>query len=207
MQTPLNPGDIILCDGGAHGDLVDVITHTLPNGIQVVSHSYWTHSMMVWPPDVPIAGAPQEELHVIESTILRGKNGPQINALAARVHDYEPDGAIVALHLSERIRAFLDWGAMWAEAARRLDHDRYNVGELLAYLLRHFPGIQEIPALYRSDEDSEVCSELMAILLRAGGLPGFRPACMPPQALLELGIYSGYTFLLGERPMKGFNSR
>lgn len=193
----LRPGDILLFDGSDKSDVVHIITHVLSNGIQVVSHSRWTHSAMVFDFDIPINGKPQTELNILESTILRGKNGCQLNPLSQRLVDYK-DGAAVALHLKDELRDFPGFlGRMWREAANRLDHDRYNVPELLMYLARHIPIVQEIPGLYKSDDDSEVCGELLAILLRAGGLPGLRPAIMPPEAIAELAIYSGYTWLVG----------
>lgn len=209
MQTetqPLRAGDVILFDAGDRSDVIHLVSHVLPNAIECVSRSAWSHSAMVFDLDAPVNGRDQAELHILESTILRGANGPQLNPLSARLADYT-GGHAIACHLSERIRGFLDFGAMWRFAAGKLGRDRYNVAELLAYLARHIPIVQEIPALYQSDDDSEVCSEFVAQLLQAGGLPGLHPAVMAPEQLAQLRIYSGYSQLVGEpRLMPHFNS-
>lgn len=206
-QVKLRPGDIIVFDGGNADDVVSIVKNIVSDTIQVITHSMLTHCAMVWDFDLPINGQPQNELHLLESTIRDGISGPQLTPLADRLAEYTSHGRVWALLLSDRARAFLDFGSMWNFAATKLSHDRYNVAELLLYLARHVPIVQEIPRLYQSDDDSEVCSELVAMLLRAGGLPGLRPATMPPQAIAELRIYRECVQLCGQpKGIRNFNT-
>jgi hypothetical protein len=171
----------------------------LGDAIELWTDSVLSHSAMVIDPALPVDGQPQRELHIIESTIINGRNGPQINPLEQRLHDYqlENKGRVWGLRLSRRIRAYLDWTVLWDFAASKL-HDHYNIWELGEYILRKLPLVSYIPQLYRPAPDAEVCSELVAELLRAGGLPGLKPPQMPPQALAELRIYEDAQQLLGE---------
>jgi hypothetical protein len=194
-NTPLRAGDVIVFDGGDTSDLVHLATNVLSNGIECVTQSNLSHAAMLWPMDVPVNGKAQTELYIIESTIRDGRNGVQLNPLAQRVAEH---GRTWALRLSARIRAYIDWGTVWATATGKLDRDKYNVGEILMYLLRHVPVVQEIPQLYQSTPGAEVCSELVAELLRAGGIPGLRPATISPQILSELRIYAECIQLAGE---------
>jgi hypothetical protein len=96
---------------------------------------------------------------------------------------------------------------MWKLGAGMLDHDKYNVIEIGEYLARHIPLIQELPVLSQSIPGMEVCSELDAILLRAGGLPGLHPALTSPQVLAELRIYDECVQLAGPpEAIPGFNT-
>ena len=193
-MTPLRPGDVIAFADGDTRDLVAIAENFVSDGIQAVTHSPLTHVAMVWAFDFPINGAPQRELYIIESTIRNGVNGVQLNPLAQRLGEAK---RVAGLLLSARVRAFLDFNAMWHLGAAKLG-DRYDVAEIGAYLARHIPILEEIPALYQPTAGAEVCSELVAMLLRAGGLPGLRPATMPPQAIAELRIYEEQIPLAGD---------
>jgi hypothetical protein len=198
MNAPLRAGDIVLFDGGNTSDVLHLITNVLSNGIEVYSRSKSSHTAMVWPLDVPINGQQQNELYVIESTIRNGINGVQLNPLAQRVAEHERSWG---LRLSPFWNANLDYGNMWQVAAAKLNKDRYNVLEIAEYLLRYVPIIGEIPAFSQSTPGMEVCSELMAILLRAGRIPGLHPALMSPQAIAELAIYENCIQLNGTPAM------
>ena len=205
-MKPLRAGDIIGFDGSDTSDCVHLVKNVLSNGIEVVTDSRLSHLAMVWPMDVPVNGKPQVELHIIESTILGGVDGVQLNPLAQRMAD-EAHGRVYAFYLAERWRDFLAWGDMWALAASKLGTDRYNVLEIAEYLARHIPFVQEIPALYAPNPHAEVCSELVALMLRRGGIPGLHPPVMPPQAVIELAIFECYAQLSGPpREILRFNS-
>ena len=205
INVTLRPGDIVIGDGGNVEDLVGIATHFLSNAIEGVTNSRGSHCAMVFDFDIPINGAPQNELHILESTIRNGVNGVQLNPLSQRLTEGYRNAW--ALLLSDRIRAFLDFGAMWTFAAERLGKDKYDIPGLLEYIARHIPIIQEIPALYQPIPGTEYCSDFLAMLLRAGGLPGLRPATMSPQSIAELHIYSSCVQLVGDpASIRNFNT-
>ena len=206
LSQPLHAGDIVLFDDSSAVDLVHIVERFLPNAIDCVTRSRFSHSAMVFDLEAPIHGEPQREVHIIESTILRGRNGVQLNPLAQRLDDYH-DGRAIVLHLTERMRTFLDFGAMWALAAKKLDHDEYAVEQLLAWLARYLPIVNDVPQLYEGDGTSEQCAQLVATLLAAGGVPGLRPATFCPQKLAELRMYADASWLIGEPILiRNFNS-
>jgi hypothetical protein len=203
-MSKLRPGDIILFDNSDTSDLVHLASNFLSNAIDCVSGARLSHSAMVFDFDIPINGKSQQEIHIVENTILGSVDGVQLNPLSGRLAGYR---YAIACHLSERIREYLDFGGMWAMVAGDLSRERYNIPELFAYLARHIPIIQEIPQLYQSDEGASVCSEYLVKLLRWGGLPGLNPAVMTPRHIAEMRMYSGYTQLAGEaRVIPRFNS-
>jgi len=195
MVNPvMRGGDVLVFSSGGF----------LSGSIEVWTRSILSHSAMVLDYGLPVDGAPQSEMHLIESTILNGRSGPQINPVAARLAGY--DGRVWLLRLAERFRTFIDWTSLWDFAATRL-HDHYAVIELAEYVLRKLPLVSYVPQLYRPIPHEEVCSELVAELLRAGGLPGLHPPLMPPQAIAELRIYESCSQLLGEPlEIEGFNT-
>jgi hypothetical protein len=90
----------------------------------------------------------------------------------------------------------------------RVNRDRYNVLELGAYVARMIPVVQDLPFWYKPNSHEEVCSELIAELLAAGGLPGLRPYETPPQEIADLKIYSGCLQVAGKpASIKKFNSQ
>lgn len=167
-----------------------------------------SHVAMVLDPRLPVNGAAQKEVHVIESTILNGMSGPQVNPLAARMAGYDAGGAIWHLGLSWRVRDLLDFAAMWSYAVDKLAaHDTYNKLELGEYVLRRLPVIQYDPKLYEANPHEEVCSELAAELYKAGGLPGLLPAQTMPITLARMAMWGSCNQLFGAaRAIGGFNS-
>ena len=191
----MQPGDLLVFDGGDHSDVAHLVTDFLSNAIQVVSHSNLTHSAMVY----------QVPTQLIESTILNGKSGPQLHDIAERIQSYP--GRVWLLSLNPTFRKCLQFDAMWKLADQKLQGDKYNIGELLKYVGRKIPIVSYIPALYKSDAHAEVCSELVAQLLQAGGMAGLRPATMTPQSLAELRIYDTCTQLCGApASIRNFNT-
>ncbi len=194
-------GDIIFFAGA--GFLSDVI--------DLVTHSQVSHSAMILDPDLVIDGVPQHlgnipwTPNIIESTVLNGISGPQINRLDQRMTNY--GAGVWWCPLSDEIRNLIHWPLAWAFALAKLKGDRYNTAELAMYLARHVPGIQSIPELYKSDPHAEVCSEFLAMILQAGGLPGLNPAIIPPQKLAELKIYRECVQLTGKSSaIRNFNT-
>jgi hypothetical protein len=194
----MQPGDIITFSG----------TGFLSKSIQIVSHSILTHMGMVLPPDVLVDGRPQTETQIIESTIEDGHSGPQINPLRLRLASYAKErGRAYRLSLADNIRAFLDWKILWDLAARKLHGDSYNKLELGQYVLRDLPFISYLPQLREANAHEEVCSEFLAELLRAGGLPGLNPPLLSPGIVASLRIYKSVEQLLGAPAIiRGFNT-
>ena len=205
LRTQILPGDVIVFGGNDRAGLLQIPGEILAGGIQGITDSVLSHSAMVVDPQFP--GCEGTGPWIIESTIHGEQDGVQVHPLEDRLREYDADGSAWWLPLSSRFRKFLDFDAIWALAARKVNQDTYNVWEILWYLLRHMPGVQEVPQLYQSANGSEVCSELVALLLQAGGIPGLRPATMPPQALAELRIYRDQVQLLGKpQTIARFNS-
>ncbi len=193
VRDHMRGGDIFFFDGSDASDVVHIIGDFTSNAIRLLTRGP-THSAMVYDAET-----------LIESTILHGKNGPQLNPVEGRVAEYA--GRVWWCPLAERTRGMLDFDAMWTLARKKLDHDHYNVGELLAYVGRKVPVLGWLPQLYRPDSDSEVCSELLAELLAAGGVPGLQPAQTPPQRLAEMRLYAGCTQLAGPpAAIRNFNT-
>lgn len=192
-------GDIIAFGG----------TGFLSGAIDFFTGSKISHLAMVINPALQVDGKPQSGLNVVESTILNGRNGVQINPLTARLADYlAPGGRAWVLRLSERVRAFLDWDNVWAFAMERVGRDRYNVLELGAYVMRDLPAIGQLPFWYMPNSHEEVCSELVTELLAAGGIPGLKPYQSPPQVVAELKIFAGSEQLLGKpATIRNFNTK
>lgn len=191
-------GDIIAFGGG--DDPLDFL-------IKLFSRSKVTHCGMVIPQSLNVDGKPQTERHIIESTILNGVNGVQINPLAQRIATCG-DPRIWNLQLSHAVYEFLDWDAVWSFAMGRAGRDKYNVLELGAYVMRDVPFVQDLPIWYKPNSHEEVCSELVAELLAAGGLPGLRPYETSPQAIAELRIYADCLQVAGKpATIRRFNSQ
>ena len=178
------------------------------DAIEWLTRSRLSHVATVIDPRLDVDGQPQTELHIVESTILNGRNGVQINPLAARLAMCGPRERVWALRLSDAIRGFLDWDRLWAFAMVRVNRDRYNVLELGAYIARMIPVVQDLPIWYKPNSHEEVCSELVAQLLAAGGLPALRPYETPPQGIAELKIYADCRQLQGKpAAIRKFNSQ
>ena len=77
-------GDLVFFGGADASDAVHLVTGVVSNGIAVLTRSNLTHVAMVLEPSLPIGGRPQTSLNLIESTILAGKSGPQINPAEGR---------------------------------------------------------------------------------------------------------------------------
>jgi len=185
--SPFLPGDIIGFSG----------TGFLSDAIKMVSRSILTHVVMVIPSDVLIDGRAQEELYVIQSTIEDGHSGPQLTPLRIVLALYAKGGRAYHFSLSNDIRAFLKWPILWDLATRKLHGDSYNKLELGQYVLRDLPFITYLPAIREANSHEEVCSELLAELLRAGGLPCLDPPLVNPGILASYRIYGCMTQLFG----------
>jgi len=180
----------------------------LSDAIEWLTGSKLSHVAMVLDPRLRVDGRPQAEPQIVESTILNGRNGVQINPLAARLAMCGAGERVWVLRLSDAIRGFLDWDRLWAFAMARVNRDRYNVLELGAYVARMIPLMQDLPLWYKPNSHEEVCSELVAELLAAGGLPGLRPYETPPQGIAELKIYADCRQLMGKpAAIRKFNSQ
>ena len=191
-------GDIIAFGG----------TGSVSDAIEWLTRSKLSHVAMVIDQRLAVDGWPQTELQIVESTILNGRNGVQINPLKARLAGCDPGERVWVLSLSDAIRGFLDWDRLWAFAMVRVNRDRYNVLELGAYIARMIPLVQDLPVWYRPNSHEEVCSELVAELLAAGGLPALRPYETPPQGIAELKIYADCRQLMGKpAAIRKFNSQ
>jgi hypothetical protein len=196
--SALRGGDIIAFGG----------TGFVSDAIEWLTRSKLSHVAMVVDPRLNVDGRPQTQLQIVESTILNGRNGAQINPLEARLAMCGPGERVWALCLSDAIRGFLNWDRLWAFAMVRVNRDRYNVLELGAYIARMIPAVQDLPVWYQPNSREEVCSELVAELLAAGGLPGLRPYQTPPQGIAELKLYGDCRQLMGKpAAIRKFNSQ
>lgn len=193
LLQPLRGGDALYF-WGAH-DILSV-------GIEVITHGP-SHCATIFDPDLPLPnGEKQKEIYVIESTILNGVNGVQLNTLASRLNGY--DGAVAIAYLSEPIRQFINWHALWACGLSKLGVVKYNIPEIAAYLANIvLPGALQID---KSDPHAVVCSELRADLLQAGGIPALDPFRTPPEILFRARMYSGIDVLLGNPSLAHFNT-
>jgi hypothetical protein len=194
----LTGGDIIAFGG----------TGFVSDAIEWLTRSRLSHVAMVVDPRLLVDGRPQTELQIVESTILNGQNGVQINPLRARLATCDAGERVWVLRLSDAIRGFLNWDRLWAFAMVRVNRDRYNVLELGAYIARMIPVVQDLPVWYKPNSREEVCSELVAELLAAGGLPALRPYETSPQGIAELKIYADCRQLIGKpAAIRKFNSQ
>jgi hypothetical protein len=198
-------GDLIFFDGADARDVVSIVTDVVSNGIAVLTRSNLTHVAMVLEPSLPIDGRPQTSLNLIESTILAGKSGPQINPAEGRIQSYE--GRVFLARLRERTRVMLDWNAVWDYLLGRIGTDHYSIKTIFDYLARAAPVLGRLPLFYRPEAKAEVCSEYLAAGFRAGGFPGIHPHVDCPQTLAEWAIYEHLDQLRG-RPaaIRNFNS-
>lgn len=197
LLTPLQGGELVFF-WGAHDILSDGI-RTITGGLKehAPSHSGMVYDVNLLLPD----GSKQTEWYLLESTILNGKNGVQLNKLADRVNGY--DGAVAITYLSERIRSFLNWPAIWGCAQQKLGVVHYNIAEIAAYLANLV--LPQPLAIDKSDPNAVVCSELLAELLQAGGFPGLDPFRTPPERLFQMRMYREIAVLSGNPYVDDFN--
>jgi hypothetical protein len=198
-------GDLIFFGGADASDVVSIVTDVVSNGIAVLTRSNLTHVAMVLEPSLPIDGCPQTSLNLIESTILAGKSGPQINPAERRIQGY--GGLVFLARLRERTRVVLDWNAVWDYLLGRVGPDHYSIKTIFDYLARAVPVLGRLPQFGRPEAKAEVCSEYLAAGFRAGGFPGIRPHVDCPQTLAEWAIYEHLDQLRG-RPaaIRNFNT-
>jgi hypothetical protein len=198
-------GDLIFFGGADASDVVSIVTDVVSNGIAVLTRSNLTHVAMVLEPSLPIGGRPQTSLNLIESTILAGKSGPQINPAEGRIQNYQ--GLVFLARLRERTRVMLDWNAVWDYLLGRIGPDRYSIKTIFDYLARAVPLLGRLPLFCRPEAKAEVCSEYLAAGFRVGGFPGIHPHVDCPQTLAEWAIYEHLDQLRG-RPaaIRNFNT-
>jgi hypothetical protein len=108
------------------GDLVFFQgTGFLSDAIGLLTRSILTHSAMILDPKIT-----QGDVHILESTIENGVDGPQINRLAPRLANYDKGGRVWSVSVRKSARS-PDCEAMWTFASRKLGKDHYNKIELL----------------------------------------------------------------------------
>lgn len=190
------------------GDVVAFAGAGLISRIIEVESAGPSHVAMIIPQDMEVDGKPQAGLSIIESTSRnQGRSGPQINTLDEEWGTYPAGSRMWLLSLSPRWRSFLGWEIVWDVAAKKLIGENYNYLELGDYVLRKLPFVSYIPQIYKGNAHEEVCSELLANLLQAGGLPGLHPPMVSPEILCSLRIYNQITQLMGSpATIKGFNT-
>jgi hypothetical protein len=205
VRPQMQGGDIIAFDGSCVADIAELADHFLSNAIEVITRSALSHVGMVLDYSLPIGGKPQTELNLIESTMMTGKSGPQINPLAQRIAEY--DGRVWWLPLSFRAWVMIDWPTAWQFALGRVGKDHYSVKSIGDFIARKLPILQWLPFVHKAEPDAEVCSEYIAEILRAGGLPGIDCHEVSPQKLVEMRIYRDVVQLVGTpREIRNFNT-
>lgn len=185
LSQPLRGGDAVFF-WGAHD--------FLSSAIEAITHGP-SHSGTIFDPDLPLPnGEQQKELYIIESTILDGVNGVQLNTLASRVNSY--DGVVAAAYLNDQYRRLIDWHKFWACGLAKLGVVKYNIPEIGAYLLNEFvlPGELQLD---KSNPNAVVCSELRAEMLQAGGVAALDPYRDSPAPLFRARMYSGIDAIAG----------
>lgn len=196
MPITAQPGDLIFFFG----------TGILSNIIKLFSHGPTHSAMIIDPSSVTDDGAGEGGPYIAESSIERHIDGVQINSLPIRIRSYDRGGSIALARLDPRIRTVLDFPAMWKLLYTIVNRDRYDKLELLEYVARHVPFIEYVPQW--DNPNREVCSELLAMLFAAGGLPGLEPFDSTPGTLMWMKIYSSPLEWLYGRPrnVKKFNT-
>jgi hypothetical protein len=189
-------GDIIAWAGsGEVSELIEKFSGGL-------SHVAW-----VIDPSIPVDGQPQTETCIFESTVTPGHSGPQINRLSAAQATYPTGSRSWKLSMADHIRGFLDWPTLLDVMTRMLHGVSYNYLELGEYVLRDLPFISYLPQIREANSHEAVCSEALADLLRAGGLPGLNPPLISPAIFASLRIYSGIEQLTGPpASIRGFST-
>ena len=199
-------GDLVFFGGADASDLVHVISDIVSNAICVLTRSKFTHVAMVLEPTLPVNGKPQTCLNLIESTILAGKSGPQINPAGARIQGYQ--GLVFLARLSDRTRYMLDWPALWAYMLGLVGTDHYSIKGVADWLARFVPIVGRLPIFSQPEKDAVVCSEYIAGGFRAGGFPGLNPHVDCPQTIAEWAIFSCLEQLAGTpATIRNFNSK
>jgi hypothetical protein len=205
-MTKMRGGDLVFFGGADASDLVHLITDVVSNGIVVLTHSNLTHVAMILEPCLLINGQPQTCLNLIESTILNGKSGPQINPVATRIQDYQ--GVVFLARLSERTRYMLDWHALWTYMLNSVGTDHYSIKSIADWLARMVPIVGKLPVFAQPEKDAADCSEYVAEGFRAGGFPGLNPHVDCPQTIAEWAIFEGLEQLAGPPAViRNFNSK
>lgn len=189
LNGPALPGDILVFDNSDFSDVASLVTHVVPNGIEVVTDSCLSHSAMVW----------EDPAYLIESTITFGAggiDGPQWHPIDQRLRATR--GRAWLLSLSPDFRGGLDFPAMWAYARGQWNCDTYAVGGLAKWLAAHAPVLEYIPWFRKPIPHQEYCSQEVIQIFQAGGqLPRVNPAMSSPASLAALQIYSGMRQLCG----------
>ncbi len=186
VRDQIRPGDLIFFDGSDDSNLVEIAEHLVSNAIEVLTRSNWSHVAMVLDPDLLVNGQTQIELNLIESTTLTGKDGPQINALARRLAEYDGT-SIWWFPLDDATRDCLDFERMWDLMLPKVGTDHYSYDAIVDFLLRPLFGWL-VPALHRGPKNAEVCSEYVAEGLKAGGVE-LRLACALQKPAYDLDCH------------------
>ncbi len=199
-------GDLVFFGGADASDLVHLITDVVSNGIAVLTRSNLTHVAMVLEPSFEVGLAPQVCLNLIESTILNGVSGPQINPAAERIETYP--GLVFLAKLRDRTRAMLDWPGLWIYMLNLVGPGHYSIKSLVDDLARMVPIVGKLPAFYRSETNAADCSEYIAEGFRAGGFPGLNPHVDCPQTIAEWHIFEDLIQVAGTpATIRNFNSK
>ncbi len=168
----IKPGDALFFDGSDDSDISELVEHFVSNAIEVWTHSTWSHVALVLDIGLEVAGKPQTELNLIESTMGGGKkSGPQVNSIRERLASY--DGTSVWLfQLRDDVRGLINFSAIWPAMLAKVGKDHYSIKSIVDFLARPFLGWL-IPRINRPDRDSEVCSEYAAQGYVAGGINNY----------------------------------
>jgi hypothetical protein len=184
LKEMILPGDCVLFDGHDYSDVVENVDHFLSNAIEIWTHAKWSHAAIV----------DQDKHFLLESTIMTGKDGPQLNDFETRLRYY--DGPSVWLFpLLSDIRRQLDFDAMWSYMHAKIGKDHYSKRAILDYVLRPLGLGRLIKHINENDGHSEVCSEYVCLGLRQAA--GDRIECLKncnahntaPGGLVELPIF------------------
>lgn len=172
LRNLIETGDLLFFDNSGDRDVEELVTRVASNAIETLTNSNWSHVAMV-----------VSSIHVLESTIRNGVSGPQMNLLMQRVQECAgPSVWLFRMKAEERDK--IDWKAALEFAHARIGRDAYSIGTLFHFLLR--PVLPFVRHFWKSHSGESVCSEYVAEIYQAGGMPGLKPNQTSPETLARL---------------------
>lgn len=192
VRLRIQPGDVIAFSG----------TGFLASLIEAFSGSRLSHVAVVRQ-----AAHDPSDATIIESTITDNRNGVQTNPLGDRIANYDDDGRIWWLPLSQQIRQMIRWDKFWEFCGAADGIVGYDTPGLFEFLWRSIPFLGPRVA-QKENEQRMVCSACAVALFEACGvLRGINYSKVTPQDLAEMRLYARYVQLAGKpAKIRNFNT-
>ena len=188
--SQMQPGDVIALSGHALiSYLIDAFTGPV---WPWQSESCLSHLAIV---ERPFDGT---DVWITESTIYKGKNGPQSRSLSDLLLEYSDDkDQAWWLQLNPKLRAYGDWAAFQSAVTEAEAQDKYDIPGLFAFLVRNIP---VIGSRFCQTESAKrlFCSGYAVWLLESSQiLRGINYSKEAPQDVVEMGIWCQYQQIFG----------